>query len=105
MNEQKLDKLSEPPYAKKSLELGEFGVGLFRGQTFLFIPLPIYNVLGSDKIHSLAEIVYEQVRLDVFRGSNGLYQNSYFMELPAGQELLNAFLTALREATTGLNES
>lgn len=98
-NEDKNAKPSEPLYAVKPLSRNKFGIGYFHAQIFLFIPLPIYNALGADKIHALAIDVYKKVRLDIFRGSSGLYQNSYFMELPPSRNLLKAFLNALRDAT------
>jgi hypothetical protein len=90
---------NEPPYAKKPLERGEFGIGDFHGQIFLFIPLPIYKALGADSIRAIAESVYQKVRLDVFAGSKSVYQNSYFMELPPDRYLFSKFLGALREAS------
>ncbi|PIP26603.1 MAG: hypothetical protein CO140_02400 [Candidatus Moranbacteria bacterium CG_4_9_14_3_um_filter_40_7] len=81
--QEKKSKYEEPPYAKKKLEKGEFAIGYFHGQTFLFIPKTISEVLGAQRIRDLADQIFSKEVLDKFAGlvSND-YEQSYFMELP-----------------------
>lgn len=76
-------KYEEPSYAKEKLEKGEFAIGYFHGQTFLFIPKPIGNVLGAQRLRDLADQIFGKEILEKFAGLTGdNYQSSYFMELP-----------------------
>ena len=74
--------IREPEYARANLERGEFSIAYFQGQTFLFIPLPIYQKLGEIKIMRLADQVFGKNELAAFKGSTTELELSFFIELP-----------------------
>jgi len=76
-------KYEEPSYAKEKLEKGEFAIGYFHGQTFLFIPKSVGAALGIQRLQALADQIFGKEVLKNFAGSTSdNYQLSYFMELP-----------------------
>lgn len=87
---------SEPPYAEQHLQSGAFGIGEFRGQHAIFIPLPMFEALGEDRITELANKIYGESCLKHFGVARLLYKNSYMIELPPDIVLMRRFVATIR---------
>jgi len=93
-------KYNEPSYAREKLEKGEFAVGYFHGQTFLFIPRTIGETLGMQRLRALAEQIFGEEVLDEFAGSTSdNYELSFLMELPPQENRDNNQVTKLIQIT------
>ena len=89
----------EPPYAKEKLEMGEFGISYFRGQTFLFIPKSVGAALGMERLRAMADQIFGKEIMDEFAGSiSDNYELSYFMELPPQSDRDNNQITEFIQA-------
>ncbi len=89
-------KYEEPSYAKEKLDKGEFAIGYFHGQTFLFIPKSISDILGAQRLWDLAEQIFGKEVLGAFAShTSDNYKSSFFMELPPQSDRDNNQVTKL----------
>lgn len=73
----------EHEYARKELEQGKCGFGLFRGQTFFWIPVATFDAIGKEKILEIIRGVFTESELEQFHLEPHREEISYFFELPS----------------------
>ncbi len=68
--------------ADRLIQEGKIAVGYFFGQTVIHFPIDVYNKLGYEGIFKAVEGIFTKERLEKFRGSKGIVNNRYDIELP-----------------------
>lgn len=91
----------EPSQIRKKVERGEFAVEYYHGQTKLFIPKKVVDILGVEGIHVMAKQVFSEEVLNNFSVLAGNFELSYFMELPPQKSVENNQITKLIEMIKG----
>ena len=73
----------EHEYARKELEQGKCGFGLFRGQTFFWIPTATFDAIGKETVIEIIKKVFTESELEQFHLKPHREEISYFFELPS----------------------